>query len=333
MPAHNCIIPAKFVQLNSRAARVWAVVRGIDHPDNRGTGCGKVRIDIGDLAAILNRSIRSAYRYIKAGLSAKFLHSCQNSNGELTIHYASLTRIAKQLELDGIGAIAEFPLEDIHNAKVRAAEAAAVYLQRASYWQMKRQHKKAAEGAKHADELLKCRSSERLPGSAVLQRGKRVVYLAEWWKPFGVSERGIATHLGCSERTVQRRFSDDWRESRGILPLNKAQAAHLVAEGLSPSSRRLMVKHAPEHIQPRLVTYGKKVFYVRTNLYDPDTCIRNQGWRKAEYRENPPDKEDLCAENRSPAGASALDSLMNLHESKNSGVPENRQEPERGATL
>lgn len=303
-----CIIPAKFVQSHSRAARVWSVVRSIDHPDNHGTGCGKIKIHIGDLAAILNRSIRSAYRYIKAGLSSKFLHSCHNSNGELTIHYASLTRIAKQLELDGIGAIAQFNLEEIDHVSTRISEAAAMHLQRGSVWQAKRKNKSQAKQIKYPDQLLdNCLTSDRLPGWGVIQRGGRMLYLSEDWIPVGVSEKAIGAYVGCSERTIQRRFANRWRQERGLEPLNKAQAAVLIAADMSPQERKFYIECAPVEIRSRLLSYGRGVYLCGTNLYSTDTIVRAQHWRQEEYRQTI--REAYFSKNSAKQGANAVLSI------------------------
>lgn len=306
-----CIIPAKFVQSNSRAARVWALVRSWNHPDNYGSGCGVEYCTIEEIAKGLGRSVRTAYRYIKAALQAGFIYECKVVGDALRIRYASLTKIAMRLDLDRLGAIAEFPLEEVHLAKVKAAEATAFYLQRASFWQMKRQYKSRAKSEKHADQLLSCRASERMTGSPIIRRGKRVLYLRKDWKPFGVTQAGIARHLGCSERTVQRRLSDSWREVMFLPPVNKVQAAILYAENLSKEERRLFLKHAPENIRHRLIAWGRNIFFVCTNLYDPPTRSRNQRFRKAKYRATPTDKANKCAENRSPGGVSPLDYLIN----------------------
>lgn len=280
----TAILPAKFVEGNSRAARIWALVRSIDHPDNGGRGTGRVVISLLEIASWLRRSERSANRYIKAALGAKFFHSVsRRPDGLLVIRYVALKKVARSLELESIGPIAEFPLEEVDKSKVKATEAMAEHLQKISFWQMKKQWKKYAAGAATAHDLLKNRLSARMSGQ-VISRGQRLLYLAPHWRPFGVSQSAIADSLGCSERTVTRRFSDTWRTEHQLAPLTKAQTARQIFEDLPKAELQAFCRYgAEEEVANRLVFLGKRLFLVGPNLYDTPTALRSQRWRKGEY--------------------------------------------------
>jgi hypothetical protein len=260
-------------------------VRSWDNPINGGTGKGVTEFHIEEIAIGLNRSIRTAYRYIKAALAAKFLHSVEAiGDGFLRIKYCSLERIARQLGWPDIGAIAHFKLEDIHLAKVRATEAVAESLIIASRRQMEKQFKNEAEDEPSAFELLSHGSVQAR--GIVVRRGKRLLYLGPRWHPFGASQKSIGDYLERSERTIQRRFSDEWRKERGIAPLNKAQTAHQIFENLPKEQLKEFVKIAKddETCANRLVFLGRKLFLVRTNLYlFPEVELRGQRYRRHAY--------------------------------------------------
>ncbi len=259
-------------------------MRSLDHPDNGGRGTGKVSITLLEIASWLRRSERSANRYIKAALGAKFFHSVsRRGDGLLEIRYVALKKVARELQLESIGPIAEFPLEEVSDAKVKAAEAMAEHLQQISFWLMKKQWKKYATGAATAYALLTNHLSARMSGQ-VVARGQRLLYLPPHWRPFGVSQSAIAESLGCSARTVSRRFSDSWRLERQIAPLNKAQTARQIFEDLPKAELQAFCRYgADEDMVNRLVFLGKRLFLTGPNLYVTPTALRSQRFRKSEY--------------------------------------------------
>lgn len=279
------ILPAAIVQVASRAARLWCLVRSLDHPVNGGFGSGFVRTSIDELCQWLNRSERSVWRYLKDALSKKFLHSCHCENGQLQIEYRGLKSLCRLLGLESLGAIAEFPLSEIQHAKARATDIQAEKLQAQSFHKMKEDFGKFARGARPAAELLSnSSSSAKVPGDACIARGKRLLYLAPWWRPFGGSQKAIADRLGVSLRTVQYRLSNTWRESRGIPLIDKAQSAHQVLEECpKPFLRDFM--RLEENSEQKYVFLGSRLFEIGTNLYSTGVILRSMRRRKAEYTE------------------------------------------------
>jgi hypothetical protein len=279
----TAILPAAIVQRASRAARVWCVVRSLDHPDNGGTGCGLVRITLEKLGEYLKRSPRSVWRYVREAKAKGFFRRCDFAAGEFEIEYTGLKPLAKLLGLPGLGAIGEFPLQEICHAKAYAAEIQAEDLQRQSFYLMKKEWGKYSRKAKLACELLAQEElSARMPGDAFIARGKRLLYLGPHWRPFGASQAGIAKKLGVSVRTVQYRFCAAWREERNLPLLNKAQAAHQIKQEYPVEYLRLFYKFA-EKPDEKHVFYGNRLFEVGTNLYHSTVALRSQKMRKADY--------------------------------------------------
>lgn len=265
------------------------MVRSLDHPDNGGTGSGIVRISIYELCRWLNRSERSIWRYIQDALSKKYLHSCHCENGELTIEYRGLRSLCKLLGLPHLGAIGEFPLEEIEHIKAHATDIQAEKLQAQSFHKMKEEFKRFARGASKASELLSNKSpSARVSGGVFIARGTRLLYLEPHWRPFGGSQQRIADALGVSVRTVQTRLSHHWRESRGIPAIEKAQTAHQVFEECPrPFLQDWMALE--EKSEQRYVFLGSRLFKVGCNLYDTGVVLRCQRRQQAYYKiENSP---------------------------------------------
>lgn len=252
----------------------------MDHPENGGEGVGKVEVLFSELETALNRSERSVWRYLKDALTKGFIHSYRVRFGWVRIRYCSLNRIASRLGLEALGPIACFPLEDIEYAKVRCTEAQALTLQNQSWHEMKKDWRKLAADTNRPTKLLTCDTVAR---GAVIARGKRLVYLRSRQRPFGGCQREIANRLGVSERTVQYRLSNSWREKRSLAPINKAQAAYQIAEDYPMEWKRDLYNFC-ENAKAKLVFMGRNLFYRGCNLYDvPEVSIRTQKRRKREY--------------------------------------------------
>lgn len=276
----RAILPVNFVQVASRAARLWAFVRSIDNPINGGQGVGKVEILFSELAAGLNRSERSVFRYLSDALSKGFIHSYRVRRGWVKIRYCSLARIASRLGLERIGVVASFPLIDLEFSKVRCTEAQALAIQNQSWHQMKKEWNKFANETLKADKLLTCEKVARGP---VLGRGKRLLYMRSRQRAFGGSQNAIANRLDVSIRTVQYRLSNQWRESRLLVPINKAQTAREICEEYPLEMKRDFYDFTPG-AAAKLVLMGRRLYQVGTNLYDvPEVKVMSARYRKSRY--------------------------------------------------
>ena len=281
----TAILPAAIVQSASRAARLWVLVRSLDHPDNGGTGSGYIEVSIAELCKWLNRSERSVWRYLREARAKGYLHRCECEYGLLKIEYVGLRRLAKHLGLDGLGAIGEIPLEDLQHAKTHAADIQAEQLQAQSFHQMKEEFGRFAKGAKKAAELLAIKSpSAGLSGDVLIARGQRLLYLAPHWRPFGASQQGIADRLGVSLRTVQNRLSNAWRQERRISEIEKRQTAHQVFEECPKEFLKDFLREE-EKSEQKYIWLGRRLFARGCNLYDTGILLRAFRRRKAEYRE------------------------------------------------
>ena len=285
------ILPANIVSPASRAAKIWCVVRSIDHPDNGGTGCGLVKISMKDLCYYLRRSERSVWRYIKEAQPKDevknpkgkgYFYRCEFSGGIFTIEYRGLKSLTRHLGLESIGPIGEVPLVKIQHAATFACDLVAEQLQGQSFFQMKKEAGKAASGQKSASELLsEDAPSVRVPGGDIIARGKRLLYLSADWLVFGGSQKTIADRLGCSVRTVQNRLSNVWRGERGIPFISKAQSAKEVIEGCPGAFLDKLISF--EEDANRFVRLGRRLFKVGCNLYESPVESRSQRFRKKEF--------------------------------------------------
>lgn len=279
------ILPAAIVQHAGRAARLWCLVRSLDHPDNWGTGSGLVRISIAELCQWLNRSERSVWRYLKDSLDKGYLYSCHCEHGELTIEYRGLKSLCKHLGLSHLGAIGIFPLKNIEHAKAHATDIQLEKRQAQSHYRMKENFGRFARGAKTAAELLeKSASSARVPGDVIISRGHRLLYLAPHWRPFGGSQQSTASSLGVSVRTVQYRVSNAWRKERGIDLIEKIQSAHQVHEEC-PKQFLMDFMRLEKEAAQRHVFLGSRLFRIGCNLYDTGVLLRCQRFRQQEYQQ------------------------------------------------
>jgi DNA-binding Lrp family transcriptional regulator len=281
----TAILPAAIVQPASRAARLWMLVRALDHPDNGGTGSGYVEVSVAELCKWLNRSERSVWRYIKEAKAKGYLYRCECEYGFLKIEYVGLRRLAKHLGLSGLGAIGEIPLSKLQHAKTYATDIQAEQLQGQSFHNMKEEFGRFAEGAKKAAELLAITSpSAGGSGGVVVARGHRLLYLAPHWRPFGASQEGIAKRLGVSVRTIQYRVNNGWRATRGLPKIKKRQSAHQVFEECPKEFLRDFMREE-ENATQKYVFLGRRLFRRGCNLYDTGTTLRSFRRRKSEYRE------------------------------------------------
>jgi hypothetical protein len=185
----------------------------LGQPSQRGTGGGLIRISLAELGQWLQRSERSVWRYLRRAKSLGFFYRADCANGQLTLEYAGLKRLAKKFGLKDLGTVGEFPLREINQASAYAADIAAEHLQAQSFYKMQEEWGKYAKGAKRAADLLEEASSARMPGGVVLTKGSRLLYLSPHWRPFGGSQQTVSDRLGVSLRTVQYRLSRGW-ESR-----------------------------------------------------------------------------------------------------------------------
>jgi hypothetical protein len=195
-----------------------------------------------------------------------------------------LTRLAKHLGLQGLGAIGYVPLEDLQHAKTYATDIQVEQLQAQSFHKMKEEFGKFARGAKTAAGLLgRDSSSARVSGDVIIAKGQRLLYLAPHWRPFGGSQQGIASRLGVSLRTVQNRLSNAWREERGISTIEKRQAAHQVFEE-APKEFLKDFMRVEENSDQKYIWLGRRLFERGCNLYDTGISLLSLRRRKAEYK-------------------------------------------------
>ena len=285
----HIILPAVFAYLGEHGTReglaggckLWCLVRSYDNPINGGSGRGIVNLDLDLVARLFDVSYRTIFRYLRSGKQRGFFRYWRCKSNLLTVIYSSPTSIALNHQLEQLGAVVEADASRIGQIKTLSVEGAIEQKQAQSYTAHRKEWGKFAKGAATAGHLLShtCNKSVR-----VLARGKRLLYLAPDWRPFGASQIGIAADLGISPRTVQYHTCKSWREVREIPELEKAQAAHQINEDMPKAFNKLLYDSHPEK-RGKWVFLGSRMFEVRSNLYSCPMYLRPYRYRKAFYRD------------------------------------------------
>jgi hypothetical protein len=295
------IIPAKFVQPASRAARLWILARSLDHPCNGGGGSGLIQLSLTQIGEYLKRSERSTWRYIKEALAKGYLHRADCRDGIATIEYVGIRQLARHLGLEKIGAVGKVRLEDLPHAKTWAVDTAIQRGQANSFFAMKKEWGRFAKGAKTACDLLNSSpSSAREPGDGcIVATGHRLLYLAPHWRPFGISQEAIAKEIGVSVRTIQYRLNNRARHQAGIAPIDKRQSAHQVFPECPPEMFNALIKASDD--PKRYTRLGKRLFKVGCNLYgDSTVLLKRIAYREKEFAEETGILQTINSENRVP---------------------------------
>lgn len=327
------ILPAAIVQPASRAARLWCLVRSLDHPLNGGNGSGIHKITLQELCQHLNRSERSIWRYLKEAETKGYIHPYRWEGDQLVIEYLGLKNLAKHLGLKIMGAIGVFPLAEIQHAKARATDIAAEKLQAQSSHQKNKEWGKFAKGSKSAAELLAVTtSSAKVPGEVVIARGHRLLYLEPHWRPFGGCQQTIADRLGVSIRTIQYRLDNRWRASRDIPTIEKAQSARQVFEEC-PKDFLQSFMRLEEGATQQYVWMGRRLFKRGTNLYDTGISLRSQRYRQAEYKCSVESPENILQTESRAGDVTAVLQAGSNSVLKNSENPEEVAENAKRARL
>lgn len=275
---------------------LYFLLRSIDKE-----GSGQVTFDIKDLTKAVDRSRPTVNQWIKDCCQYGLFRYCRwITRSTVTIYYTSLSDVALSQGIDDIGESTWVPLEVYRNAlHVWTSEVKAMHLQQQSYHQMvkeqaKKQQRKNPRVNTHSDifndKPLKLHTSDFLDalskegvggtGKALVSVGDRCVFVGPDFTPWGGSQEKIAKNLNKTARTVQRHFSATYRESKGLLDLEKYQLA--IAVGTSTAKRTLSVSKQVDDADfnyiNRLFTVGrgesKVEFLAGCNIYNSGVNFR-----------------------------------------------------------
>ena len=194
-------------------ARLWHVLRALDTE-----GTGRVYFAVSDLAFLMSVSSNTIYRWLKQGLGI-WWRSRRRVDDQVELYLSGIAKVACALGVDGLGAIAEVPLDNLTRmgSKALATALEAEYRQRQAYWAAKKAKKGHAK--KSVIDPHDAASSDNFPGAkgmAVVRNGFQIP---------GASIAGIAKTVERSQSTIKRRLNNQWRIDRDIEPIQKKRVA------------------------------------------------------------------------------------------------------------
>ncbi|NEQ51020.1 MAG: hypothetical protein F6K11_12950 [Leptolyngbya sp. SIO3F4] len=193
-------------------ARLWHVLRALDTE-----GTGRVYFGVTEIASLMSVSTNTIYRWLKAGLGV-WWRSRRRVDGQIELYLSGVAKVACALGVDGLGAIAEVPLDTLTRmgSKALATALEAEYRQKQAYWAAK----KAKKGqAKKSVIDPRTATSDNFPGAngmAMVNNGFQIP---------GASISGIAKTVGRSQSTIKRRLNNRWRIERDIEAIDKKRVA------------------------------------------------------------------------------------------------------------
>ena len=181
------------------ASVLWHYLRYLD-----ATGSGRAYIRLSEVCAFFERLPRQVKRWLNDGLKLGFFRAFYKLPlGSYVVYYTSTLNVAKALGVNGLGAIAQIPLEGLKDLRRYVTKINALAQQRATEY---RQYKKKVSGYKLniAEALNPCGLAAR----AILFRTKRYLVCHPHTQLIGGSQKSIATKMGRAEITIQRHLSD-----------------------------------------------------------------------------------------------------------------------------
>ncbi len=199
------------------AIELWYLLRGLDEQ-----GSGSATINLNEAAKILQISLPSLRRRIKAGLDLELFGGVVRVGvGQYRIFYKSLKSVCTTLEITDLGACWDADISTIPYLKFGATEAEAIKLQNQSqYVEIRRKKKGSFKNLLSPEEMTSCDLCQR----QILFRRGRVTFLKRSANFYGGSQKRIAHNQGRHVSTIQRRLSDG-RERHGLERIAKTQLA------------------------------------------------------------------------------------------------------------
>lgn len=241
---------------------LYEFVRGLDL---QGRGCAHFNLDA--IAATLHRSPSTIKRWLKWGKELGLFRHYESRQRQYTVYYTSLAKVCLEWGLPSWGTVAEVPVEELVHQKAIAAEAEMQRLQRASRYRAKQESRKNVLRIRQV--LPSSQMSQRGALGQVLHQGSRLTFIDRHAVPFGVSQETIATQLGRSERTIQRRLGNKWRGDRGLAPIIKRQ----IAQEADPQN---VASYLSGFRLGRWLSVKRKLFVLRCNVYAERLDLRTQ---------------------------------------------------------
>ncbi len=213
--------------------RLWHLCRAMDPG-----GSAKVRLGIAQIMAFFGISKATAYRWLSQGEGVVW-HRNRSERSCIELHLIGIRRVCKNLQLaahkDVLGAIAEVPLEWIatrFSAKATSTYIEALQSQAQAWW---------AASVNESESLRKyilkpwkrvaCAISTRANETRTVEAKPhpKYAFMSEGWKIPGTTISRIRKSSNWkSDRTIQRRLSNTYRQERGAHPISKLRVAEEV---------------------------------------------------------------------------------------------------------
>lgn len=247
-------------------AVLWWYSRAID-----ASGSGKATFTVRQAASDIGRDIQTIKRYLEDGAKAGLFRFARRSNGLIEVYYTALTKVALRRGYESLGTFFKVTVDQLPHLKAIATEAQAASLQRQSHHEMvaalkKEQQTKRVKFNTTADIFDQAPSVVCRGGNSnVIFIGKRAVFVSQKFTVFGGSQKAIATQLDRSERTIQRRLSNTWRDRKGLDRVEKKQVCQL--QDSIASDWKGLTKSALESGEFDIAAESARLFNIRGKVF------------------------------------------------------------------
>lgn len=266
------------------AIELWYLLRAIDKK-----GSGSATINLNDAAKILQISLPSVRRRIKAGLDLGLFGGVLKVGvGQVRIFYKSLSSVCTTLGITDLGACWDADISEIPYLKFGATEAEALKLQNQSQYVENRRKKKGSFSRLLSPKEM---TSFDLCQRQILFRRGRVTFLKRTANFYGGSQERIAYDGGRHVSTIQRRLSDGYRHRHGLERITKTQLA------VPPKTFKQDIPGRPPitsyYPGQHLITVphlGK--FRLTCNIYSIDIELQSKRYARAKIKRSIKQKAD-----------------------------------------
>jgi hypothetical protein len=231
------------------------------------SGCGHAWLPINWAVDQLGLKRRTVIDYVRRCNQYGLFRKTRWRGDWVHVYYSSIAKVACHYSGPGGCRVLVGP-EHLKFKKAIIPEAIVKAKQQQSFWKQ-REEQKATQGTRKPQmntlgQVFGSESSHYAGGkSPILRRTQRFTFVSAEFTAFGVSQPTIADEMGRSERTVNRRLSNTYRQSI---------AARYQAE-LAPLNRAQLAVQTP--LSPDMVQFAS------SESLEPDSCIRafGQVWK------------------------------------------------------
>lgn len=206
------------------------------------SGCGHAWLPINWVADQLGLKHRTVIDYVRRCKQKVLFRKIHWQGDWVHVYYSSMAKVACHYSSPSGCRVLVGP-EHLKFKKAIIPEAIAKAKQEQSLWKQQ-EEQKAKQGNRKPrmntlGQVFRSGSSHHAGGkSPILRRTQRFTFVSAEFTAFGISQPTIANEMGRSERTVNRRLSNAYRQflaarhQAELAPLNRAQLA--VQTSLSP---------------------------------------------------------------------------------------------------